>query len=279
MKELKNKEMKELTWMVGAMLCAMVCFTACSDDDDNNGGGNGDGAGDGGSGVEVEVRKLVRVEEQGEGESVKDITLFEYDSEGRLSKITETDDAGGDEIVREVTYSDGRVTVAGKHSEDVYVLNGEGDVESLTYEGEDWREVYAYSYLDGFLSRMTFAYYEYVDGEWVKEEPEEVTEYMVADSNLSKCVSRYGSMESERTVEASSTLNNMNIDYLYAQWLGNGDEFLLCIAGKRYRNLPARVTDGDDVTTYEYTVDGDGYVTKAVEKYGNYTYTYWFYYE
>ena len=73
----------------------------------------------------------------------------------------------------------------------------------------------------------------------VKEEPEEVTEYMVADSNLSKCVSRYGSMESERTVEASSTLNNMNIDYLYAQWLGNGDEFLLCIAGKRYRN-PAR---------------------------------------
>ena len=146
------------------MLCAMACFTACSDDEGNGGEGNGDGAGDGGSGVEVEVRKLVRVEEQEEGECVKDITLFEYDSEGRLSKITETDDVGGDEIVREVVYSDGRVTVAGKHSEDVYVLNGEGDVESLTYEGVDWREVYAYSYLDGYLSQMVFAYYEYVDG-------------------------------------------------------------------------------------------------------------------
>ena len=271
--------MKKLVWMAGAMLCAMMCFTACSDDDDNNGGGNGDGAGDGGSGVEVEVRKLVRVEEQGEGESVKDITLFEYDSEGRLSKITETDDAGGDEIVREVTYSDGRVTVAGKHSEDVYVLNGEGDVESLTYEGEDWREVYAYSYLDGYLSQMVYAYYEYVDGEWVKEEPEEVTEYVVADSNLSKCVSPYGSMESERTVEASSTLNNMNIDYLYAQWLGNGDEFLLCIAGKRYRNLPASITSGGNVMTFEYEVDGDGYVTEVVGKNGSQIYTYRFYYK
>ena len=95
------------------MLCAMACFTACSDDDDNNGGGNGNGAGDGGSGVEVEVRKLVRVEEQGEGESVKDLSLFDYDSEGRLSKITETDDAESYKVVKTVTYADGRVTIRG----------------------------------------------------------------------------------------------------------------------------------------------------------------------
>ena len=271
--------MKKLVWMVGAMLCAMACFTACSDDEGNGGEGNGDGAGDGGSGVEVKERKLVRVEEQGEGESVKDLSLFDYDSEGRLSKITETDDAESYKVVKTVTYADGRVTVAEEDGEDVYVLNGEGYVESLTYEGEDWREVYAYSYSDGYLSRMTFAYYEYVDGEWVKEEPEEVTEYVVADSNLSKCVSRYGSVESERTVEASSTLNNMNIDYLYAQWLGNGDEFLLCIAGERYRNLPASITIGGNVMTFEYEVDGDGYVTEVVGKNGSQIYTYRFYYE
>ena len=101
------------------MLCAMMCFTACSDDDDNNGGGNGDGAGDGGSGVEVKERKLVRVEEQGEGESVKDITLFEYDSEGRLSKITESPEDGSYENEKTVTYGDGRITVAGEYEERV----------------------------------------------------------------------------------------------------------------------------------------------------------------
>ena len=261
------------------MLCAMACFTACSDDEGNGGEGNGDGAGDGGSGVEVEVRKLVRVEEQGEGESVKDITLFEYDSEGRLSKITETDDAGGDEIVREVVYSDGRVTVAGKHSEDVYVLNGDGYVQTLSYDYEEDREDCTYTYSNGYLSRITYTYYRNEDGEWVKEEDSDTEEYVVSDGNLSKVFSNDYNEEFEVTVEMSSTPNNMNIDYLYDQWLGSENEFLLCIAGKRYRNLPARVTDGDDVTTYEYTVDGDGYVTKAVEKYGNYTYTYWFYYE
>ena len=261
------------------MLCAMACFTACSDDDDNNGGGNGNGAGNGGSGVEVKERKLVRVEEQEGNDGTKYITHFAYDSEGRLSKITESPEDGSYENEKTVTYGDGRITVAGEYEEDVYVLNGDGYVQTLSYDYEEDREDCTYTYSNGYLSRMTFAYYEYVDGEWVKEEPEEVTEYVVADSNLSKCVSRYGSMESERTVEASSTLNNMNIDYLYAQWLGNGDEFLLCIAGKRYRNLPASITIGGNVMTFEYEVDGDGYVTEVVGKNGSQIYTYRFYYK
>ena len=233
------------------MLCAMACFTACSDDDDNNGGGNGNGAGNGGSGVEVKERKLVRVEEQEGNDGTKYITHFAYDSEGRL----------------------------GEYDEDVYVLNGDGYVQTLSYDYEEDREDCTYTYSNGYLSQITYTYYENVDGEWVKEEDSDTEEYVVSDGNLSKVFSNDYNEEYEMTVEMSSTPNNMNIDYLYDQWLGSENEFLLCIAGKRYRNLPARVTDGDDVTTYEYTVDGDGYVTKAVEKYGNYTYTYWFYYE
>ena len=261
------------------MLCAMACFTACSDDDDNNGGGNGDGAGNGGSGVEVKERKLVRVEEQEGNDDTKYITYFAYDSEGRLSKITETDDAGGDEDVQTVTYGDGRITVAGEYDEDVYVLNGDGYVQTLSYDYEKDRKDCTYTYSNGYLSRVTYTYYEKVDGEWVKDEWEDTYELTVADGNLSKLVYRYGSEAEETTFEMSSTPNNMNIDYLYNLWMGNVDEFLLCIAGKRYRNLPARITADTYMVTYEYTVDGDGYVTKAVEKVNDYTYTYWFYYE
>ena len=271
--------MKKLTWMVGAMLCAMMCFTACSDDDDNNGGGNGNGAGNGGSGVEVKERKLVRVEEQEGNDGTKYITHFAYDSEGRLSKITESPEDGSYENEKTVTYGDGRITVAGEYEEDVYVLNGDGYVQTLSYDYEEDREDCTYTYSNGYLSQITYTYYRNEDGEWVKEEDSDTEEYVVSDGNLSKVFSNDYNEEYEMTVEMSSTPNNMNIDYLYDQWLGSENEFLLCIAGKRYRNLPARVTDGDDVTTYEYTVDGDGYVTKAVEKYGNYTYTYWFYYE
>lgn len=271
--------MKKLTWMVGAMLCAMACFTACSDDDDNNGGGNGNGAGNGGSGVEVKERKLVRVEEQGEGESQKYITYFAYDSEGRLSKITETDEAGDYEDEKTVTYADGQITVAGEYEEDVYVLNGDGYVQTLSYDYEEGREDCTYTYSNGYLSRITYTYYENVDGEWVKDETEEMDEFSVAGGNLSKFVYRYGSEVDEVTVEASSTPNNMNLDYLYDQWLGSESEFLLCIAGKRYQNLPARITGEGYARTYEYTVDGDGYVTKAVEKNGNQINTYRFYYE
>ena len=261
------------------MLCAMACFTACSDDDDNNGGGNGNGAGNGGSGVEVKERKLVRVEEQEGNDGTKYITHFAYDSEGRLSKITESPEDGSYEDEQTVTYGDGQITVAGEYDEDVYVLNGDGDVQTLSYDYEEDREDCTYTYSNGYLSRITYAYYEYVDGEWVKEESEEVTEYVVSDGNLSKVFSNDYNEEYEMTVEMSSTPNNMNIDYLYDQWLGSESEFLLCIAGKRYQNLPARITWEGYARTYEYTVDGDGYVTKAVEKNGNQINTYRFYYE
>ena len=274
--------MKKTLWMTGAMMCAMAMFTACSDNDDNT--GNGKGPDDGGTGVEVKEKKLVRVEEDG-----KYVTLFAYDEEGRLSKITDTDKEGSYEDVQTVAYSDGRVTVRGEYDEDIYVLNADGYLTELMYGDEEEdatsREDYTYEYKDGYLVKASYTYEHLVDGEWVLGGFEE-EEYTVKDGDLVSLVFRFSEDGEtvkggeEITVEPSSTPNNMNIDYLYNLWLGTEDEVLLCLSGKRFKHLPAKIVDTEkEVTTFEYTVDKDGYVTKAVEKDDEDTYVYTFFYE
>ena len=124
-----------------------------------------------------------------------------------------------------------------------------------------------------------------VDGEWVLGGFEE-EEYTVKDGDLVSLVFHFSEDGEtvkggeEITVEPSSTPNNMNIDYLYNLWLGTEDEVLLCLSGKRFKHLPAKIIDTEkEMTTFEYTVDKDGYVTKAVEKDDEDTYVYTFFYE
>lgn len=283
--------MKKTIWMAGALMCAIAMFGACSDDDDEF-KGNGEGAGNGGSGVVVKEKKLVRVEEQSEGSSYKDITLFSYDAQGRLSKITETDEDGDYSYDYTVIYGTDKVTVVSEdNDETVYELNGDGYMEECVDEGSDYRYVCNYSYSGGYLSRADFTYYDLIDGEWVPDGEIEYSEFTTSGGNLKGSYYVYEYKEDGKTVreeehgtfEASNVANNMNIDFIYNEYMGWEDEYLLCIAGKRYQNLPERLDSDGYTVDFEYTVDDEGYVRKAriTEKEGDYEYVeiYTFIYE
>ena len=283
--------MKKTIWMAGALMCAIPMFGACSDDDDEF-KGNGEGAGNGGSGVVVKEKKLVRVEEQSEGSSYKDITLFSYDAQGRLSKITETDEDGDYSYDYTVIYGTDKVTVVSEdNDETVYELNGDGYMEECVDEGSDYRYVCNYSYSGGYLSRADFTYYDLIDGEWVPDGEIEYSEFTTSGGNLKGSYYVYEYKEDGKTVreeehgtfEASNVANNMNIDFIYNEYMGWEDEYLLCIAGKRYQNLPERLDSDGYTVDFEYTVDDEGYVRKAriTEKEGDYEYVeiYTFIYE
>ena len=272
-------------------MCAIAMFGACSDDDDEF-KGNGEGAGNGGSGVVVKEKKLVRVEEQSEGSSYKDITLFSYDAQGRLSKITETDEDGDYSYDYTVIYGTDKVTVVSEdNDETVYELNGDGYMEECVDEGSDYRYVCNYSYSGGYLSRADFTYYDLIDGEWVPDGEIEYSEFTTSGGNLKNTYSLYEYEEDGKTikeeghgtVKTSSVANNMNIDFIYNMYMGWEDEYLLCIAGKRYQNLPERLDSDGYTVDFEYTVDDEGYVRKAriTEKEGDYEYVeiYTFIYE
>lgn len=283
--------MKKTIWMAGALMCAIAMFGACSDDDDEF-KGNGEGAGNGGSGVVVKEKKLVRVEEQSEGYSHKGITLFSYDAQGRLSKITETDEDGDYSYDYTVIYGTDKVTVVSEdNDETVYELNGDGYMEECVDEGSDYRYVCNYSYSGGYLSRADFTYYDLIDGEWVPDGEIEYSEFTTSGGNLKGSYYVYEYKEDGKTVreeehgtfEASNVANNMNIDFIYNEYMGWEDEYLLCIAGKRYQNLPERLDSDGYTVDFEYTVDDEGYVRKAriTEKEGDYEYVeiYTFIYE
>ena len=121
--------MKTTLWMTGAIMCAMAMFAACSDDDDGF-KGNGEGVGNGGSSVVVKEKKLVRVEEQNNNSSNKYITLFDYDAQGRLSKISRTSENSNSSDDYTVVYEDKKITVIDEEDgeDEVYELNNDGYV-------------------------------------------------------------------------------------------------------------------------------------------------------
>ena len=266
----QNKiDMKKLLWTVGAMMCAMAMFTACSDDDDNN-GGNG----------EIKEKKLVRVERQGEGSSYKEITLFDYDVQGRLSKITYTDEDGDNLDVYTVIYSTDKITVSAEDGdvENIYDFNDDGSMEKWTNEYYMYgdRDQCLCQYSDGYLSRMDYTYFE----DLLPEGEEMYDIYHVSDGNLT--VVEYVRIHGQEknvgtdTIEVSEVKNNMNIDFIYNECFASdyGHEFLFGVTGNRYQNLPARIFDDEDETVFEYTVDEEGYVRKAKTDYEIYTFIY-----
>ena len=265
----QNKiDMKKLLWTVGAIICAMAMFTACSDDDDNN-GGNG----------EIKEKKLVRVEQQSAGYSDKEIILFNYDAQGRLSKITYTNEDGDNLDVYTVIYSTDKITVSAEDGdvESVYELNDDGYMEKMTnvYYNE-YRDECLCQYSNGYLSRMDYTSFE----ELLPEGEEMYDIYHVSDGNLTvvEYVRIHGQEKSvgADTIEVSEVKNNMNIDFIYNECFASdyGHEFLFGVTGKRYQNLPARIFDDEDETVFEYTVDEEGYVRKVKTDYEIYTFIY-----
>ena len=96
--------MKKFYFALMALFCATALFTGCSDDDDDE-KGNGQGSGNG-SGVEILSKKIVKIISHNETESEKFITLFQYDANNRLSKMTDIEEDGTETEVTDIIYEE-----------------------------------------------------------------------------------------------------------------------------------------------------------------------------
>ena len=284
--------MKKTLWMTGVMMCAMVMFTACSDDDDDF-KGNGEGVGNGGSGVVVKEKKLVRVEEQSSSSPNKYVTLFDYDAQGRLSKLSRTSENSNSSDDYTVVYGDKKITVIDEEDgeDEVYELNNDGYVVKHVTEYSGYRDECEYKYSGGYLNRVDYTYFEMENDKWVSSGNPEYKVLHVSGGNL-KSVDHIFEYEEDgekitdvghSTIEVSNVANNMNIDFIYNGLFSYSNEYLLCITGERYQKLPARMESEGYVAEFEYTVDDEGYVREATvaTKIGDYGYVeiYTFIYE
>ena len=271
--------MKKFNVLFTALLCASVMFVGCSDDDDNENGGNGEGAGNGGSGVIVKPKKVVKMietstwEDGGNTGSSKDTTLYAYDAEGRLSKITKlSGDLSNREDVSNITYASDKIIITDvpNSSTDVSTPSiielKDGRAIKTTSNGTDYSREVAYSYSGKYISEMISKQTEIYDGQ--EHIYMDTMIYSVKDGNLVNYIYSDKDDDDISTMEMSSVDNNMNIDLVYGDIAEIGDgATLLCVTGDRFKKLPAKeiykeVGDEDDIITYAYEQDKDGYVTK-----------------
>ena len=270
--------MKKFNVLFTALLCASVMFVGCSDDDDNENGGNGEGAGNGGSGVIVKPKKVVQVietytrEDGGNTGSSKDTTLYAYDAEGRLSKITElSGDLSNREDVSNITYASDKITITDvpNSSTDVSTPSiielKDGRAIKTTSNSTNYSSEVAYSYSGKYISEIISKYTEIYDGQ--EHIYMDTMIYSVKDGNLVNYIYSDKDDDDISTMEMSSVDNNMNIDLVYGDIAEIGDgATLLCVTGDRFKKLPAKETykDGKEEysITYTYGQDKDGYVTK-----------------
>lgn len=254
--------------MMGALICGLAFFSCSDNGGDGEGEGNGNGAGNGGSGVTVLSKKVVKtVEYDEETPEQKDVTLYAYDAEGRLSKMTETNANETYSEVYTVIYSDNQIKMVsdGEYGDtEIYDLEN-GFVKKMSSSSSYYKLEATYTYEDDYFTTSKAVGYNFSGDSWQTDLEENYT-CEVKDGNLVKFIDE----DYVVTVETSKVENNANIDIIYNDVIGWRNEFLLCIAGKRFKNLPAKIeekvpsTQDGDVLTYEYTVDKDGYVTKVV---------------
>lgn len=264
--------MRRFSFILMALFCTTTLFTACSDDDDDKDGGNGKGEGNGGSGVDVLSKKVSKIVSSHNG--VEETTcLFAYDANERLSKITETRN-GSTGKVTNITYGDNQITlsVEGRNEPTVIKMKDGRAVSSVEYYGNDDRSEYTYAYSGKYLSKIACKDFTKNNETWEEDGSDEST-LTVKDGNLMGIVSTYDYGEEETgtcttTFEMSNTDNNANID-LYG-FMMEDNILLLCVAGDRFKKLPAKYTDQEegeqpDVTTFAYEVNQEGYVTKITQ--------------
>lgn len=223
---------------------ALALLAACNKDDDGNDVKQ----------PEVLAKKIVKIEEVGEGS-----TTFTYNSDGTIATIDG----------RQVTY--GKNTV--KYDGTTYTLE-EGKTIKSKDEYDD--DAYDYSYdKDGYLTQIA----------WTEDKEEERYAFTFKKGNLTKFVWSGKYEENGKPEEDFDTYditcgkqaNNLNIDLTdYLLNVYPDYSVLLGIAGNRSVNLPEKVvntytyTDEDtdkevkaeDTYTFEYKTDAEGYITE-----------------
>lgn len=265
--------MRKFYLFMAAVFCAATTFTGCSDDDGGNdgSGGNGQGAGNGGSGVVVLAKKVAKVSVLNDEGEVSETYLFNYDQEGRVSKIiNQYGPGGGYQEEKTFSYGDNKITITEDDEESVITLK-DGKAVSYTEKDGNYEDTYSFTYSGNYLYQVENVEKHLSNGNW-SVDYESKTTYNVKNGNLSSVKNVWKEEEEEAETatgffQYGNVANNANIDLGFICYDMDAAELhVLCVLGARYQNLPASMSSRDGGWTYDvnysYVVDKDNYVTK-----------------
>ena len=255
-----KKTIPFLSLLFGLFVCVTV-FSACGSDNEPSSGGN---SGSGSSETPQSSKHVVKITTE-EGNAFYE-SSFSYDSQGRVTKIIETESGAGTNSHSEKTYQYGEMLIVTKSVMEVTYSNGQSSSlsESHSYTLENGRivkdeEIQAYNG-NSSSSIETFSY--------------DVNNY------LSSISSKGSNIESETKIITWSDgnlikLGNRLLKYSNYPWAkgfpfylkgSNTDANLFAMGyyGNIPQNLPSKYTYSETSGfTYEYSFEG-GYVTKVV---------------
>ena len=255
-----NKRFSFLSLLFGLFTCVTV-FSACGSDNEPSSGGN---SGSGSSETPQSSKHVVKITTE-EGNAFYE-SSFSYDSQGRVTKIIETESGAGTNSHSEKTYQYGEMLIVTKSVMEVTYSNGQSSSlsESHSYTLENGRivkdeEIQA-SNGNSSSSIETFSY--------------------DANNNLSSISSKGSNIESETKIITWSDgnlikLGNRLFEYSNYPW-AKGFPFYLkgsntdanLFAMGYYGNIPKNLqsktyTSEKSGWTFDYTLEGN-YVTKVV---------------
>ncbi len=160
--------MRKFYLFMAAVFCAATTFTGCSDDDGGNdgSGGNGQGAGNGGSGVVVLAKKVAKVSVLNDEGEVSETYLFNYDQEGRVSKIiNQYGPGGGYQEEKTFSYGDNKITITEDDEESVITLK-DGKAVSYTEKDGNYEDTYSFTYSGNYLYQVENVEKHLSNGNW-----------------------------------------------------------------------------------------------------------------
>ena len=222
---------------IGMAIVAIIMsvnFAACGDDDEEN----------------PTYKRLLSASYTDEDGEVVNIPI-EYDTQGRITKITWNETSRDSYEMNEYTYGSDQI------------------IKTRSYSYDENKVVTTYKLVNGIIVSGSDRYGEYVysynaQNQLIKVTDNSMVYNITWEDNNIKTISDY-------------TFTYSNISYqpliggdLY--WIDDFfDEVLFSqgFFGMRPKNL-IKSMDGDDNYSYNYVVDSQGYVTKAVDSYGGY---------
>ena len=255
-----KKTISFLSLLFGLFVCVTV-FSACGGDDEPSSGGN---SGSGSSETPQSSKHVVKITTE-EGNAFYE-SSFSYDSQGRVTKIIETESGAGTNSHSEKTYQYGEMLIISKMKGEGTYSNGQSftRTESHSYTLENGRivkdeEIQAYNG-NSSSSIETFSY--------------DANNYL---SSISRKGSNYDSETKKLTWSDGNLikLGNRLFEYSNYPWAkgfpfylkgSNTDANLFAMGyyGNIPQNLPSKYTYSETSGyTYEYSFDGSS-VTKVV---------------
>lgn len=239
--------MKKRIYVLLAVSCFILAFTACSKDDDDNPAFTPDGK-------RLVSKMVYEFNDLRYEESWKDEFTFSYNGEGKMTRIEEYCDYLNGHWEKEVC----DISWKDKEIQMTFTESAEGEpTGKYSYTGKLNAEGYVVSgiyYYDGDAKDYSYSYTYNSSGNLISEKRDDGSGSEIYTWQDGNCV-RIGS-GSQNTCTFGTDENKANIDFVL--FLRTCDlEFLTGRFGKGSRMLPTMV----EQSFYDYVLDDEGYVT------------------